>query len=131
VTFEFELVPRTPPGVFTAEDLDEMRAWWEKYPTAAAADGTLLLFADERTRALDLERLRRRPDRNDYLVPYVSFGPEYVQLSTVGDRVTETWLHDFAEWVQDHWPAELQYFGRPAPASDILSEEPEQSEDDA
>ena len=121
MSFEFDLVPRAPKDAFDQHDLAEMRAWWDRFPTAAAPDGSLLVFPSEEVRDVRLERLRRAPDKNDYLTPHVNLDPKDVQLSVVGDEVTDRWFYDFATWCQERFECELEYFGEPVPADDILA----------
>ncbi len=121
MSFEFELVPPTPPGRFTPDVLADMRAWWERFPTATTPDGTLLVFPDEEIRAIRLARREADPTGNDYLTSQVSFGDSEVQLSVVGDRVTTRWFYDFAVDSEHRWHCVLQYFDQPVPAADILA----------
>ncbi len=121
MSFEFDLVPKTLTGVFDGQAIAEMRAWWDRFPTAELPDGSLLVFPDEETRSVRLEHRRQRPGANDYLNPSVHFDRRRVQLSVVGDRVTDRWFHDFALWCEERWPCELQFFGEPVPNTDILA----------
>lgn len=121
MSFEFELVRPDATSGFSPEDRAQLRAWWDRYPTAVAPDGSLLVFPDENVRAIRLERRRREPTRNDYLTPHVHVGEDRVLLSVVGDPVTDGWFYEFALWCQRHWQCELQYFGEPVPATDILA----------
>src|SRR5713101_5487271 len=107
MSFEFELVPLTPSGVFTPEDHAEMRAWWERFPVWTGPDGVIFVFENDEIRKLRLDRWRNNPGRNDYSTPHVKFFDDgNVQLSVVGDD-TNQWLHDFVVWCQQRWPCEL------------------------
>jgi hypothetical protein len=121
VSFEFDLVREGPPGRFTRDELAEMRSWWDRFPTATAPDGTLMVFPSEEVRDIRLERRRAEPAANDYLTSQVSFQEERVQLSVTGDDVTTPWFHDFAVESERRWHGALRYFDEPVPAEDILA----------
>jgi hypothetical protein len=121
VSFEFDLVPEGPQGRFTGDELAQMRSWWNRFPTATAADGALMVFPSEEIRDIRLARLSAEPGVNDYLTSQVSFQEERVELSVTGDSVTTPWFHDFAVETERRWHGALRYFDEPVPAEDILA----------
>ena len=98
-----------------------MKQWWDRYPVAVAADGTLMIYPDQQTRDRRLAEHAKDPTRNDYLTSYVHLDEQVVTLSVTGETLTTPWLHEFVVVAESRWSARLLYFDEPVPADDILA----------
>jgi hypothetical protein len=116
--YEFELVPRSPAGVFDEGALKEMAFYWQGRPLVELVGDTFMLFRNEGAREVGLARARSTPPMPDYVTALVRLGPRSVDLSAVADD-TDEWLYEFVLWVQGRWPSELRYAGRPVSPEEL------------
>lgn len=116
MTYDYELVPQG--GNFPVDALTSMTEFLAGLITYRYSEDMVVVFGGEMYREHQVPRLQR--GEPDYLDGYVRLTPEGLTLGVVHDDVIRQQLHSFACWVNERWPARLEYFGKPVPLETLL-----------